>query len=83
MLLRRLVVVREDASDVSENGKFFIKRFSVSVFKFETFSPSQQRPVLEHGDGLRMEGPVGALAGPVGPPWDLDEAIVKAEIVAK
>ena len=82
-MLWRLVVVGEDASDVSKNGKFFIERFAISVFEFETFSPSQQRPVLEHGDGLRVEGPVGALAGPVGPPWDLDEAIVEAEIVAK
>lgn len=28
-----------------------------------------------------MQGPVGALSGPVGPPRDLDEAVVEGEVV--
>ena len=49
--------------------------------ELESLSPPEQRSVLEHGDGFGVEGPVGALAGPVGTPGDLDEAVVEAEVV--
>ncbi len=48
----------------------------------EPLPAAQQRTVLKHGNGFRMEGPVGSLAGPGMTPRNLDEAVVEAEIVS-
>ena len=51
--------------------------------KLEPLPPSEERAVLEHGDGLGVKGPVGALARPCGVPGHLDEAVVEAEVVSQ
>jgi len=51
--------------------------------EFEALAPAQKAAVLEHVQGGGMERPVGALAGPVRPPGDLDEAVVEREVVAQ
>ena len=51
--------------------------------ELEPLPPPEEGSVLEHGDCLRVEGPVGPLPGPVGPPGDLDEAVVEGEVVTK
>ena len=49
--------------------------------EFEAFPAAQQRPVLEHGDGLWVERPISPLARSIRPPGHFDEAVVKAEVV--
>ena len=58
-------------------GIFFVR------VKLEPLPPSEERAVLEHGDGLGVKGPVGALARPCGVPGHLDEAVVEAEVVSQ
>ena len=50
----------------------------------EPLPASEERAVLKHGDGLRVESPEGALASPGGGvtlPGHLDEAVIEAQVV--
>lgn len=49
----------------------------------EAFATAQEAAVFKHSEGLRMERPISALARFVRVSRNLDEAIVKAEIVSQ
>ena len=49
--------------------------------QLEPLAPPEQRAVLEHVEGLRVQRPVGALAGPVRAARHLHEAVVEGEVV--
>lgn len=51
--------------------------------KLEPFPPAEKGPVFKHGNGLRMECPVGAFSRAVRASGNLDEAVVEAEVVSK
>lgn len=53
----------------------------VELGELEALPSAEEGAVLEHVEGGRVEGPVGALPGAVGAPWDLDEAVVEGEVV--
>ena len=78
---RRGVVVDHDSVEVVQRVKLVLQGVFITRPELESLAPSQERAVLEHGNGLGMQGPVGTLAGPVGAPGDLDEAVVEAEVV--
>ena len=46
--------------------------------ELEPLPAPEEGAVLEHGDGLGVEGPVGALARPGGVAGHLDETVVEA-----
>ena len=66
-----------------QGGELRLQGLLLLLLQAEPLPPPQQGSVLEHGDGLGVEGPVGALAGTGGVAGDLDEAVVEAEVVAK
>ena len=49
----------------------------------EALAAPQKAAVLEHVAAVGMQCPEAALAGLVGPPRDLDEAVVEGEVVAQ
>ena len=55
----------------------------VGLAQLEALAAAEEGAVLEHGDGLGVERPEGALARAVGAARDLDEAVVEAEVVAE
>ena len=73
----------EDPIEIGQSGQLRVQGVLLVALQLEPLTATQQRPVLEHGDGFWVEGPVGALARPVGTPRDLDEAVVKGEVVAE
>ncbi len=70
-----------DSAEVGECAQLVLQTGFVVGPKLEPLPPSQEGPVLEHGDCLGVQRPVGTLARPVRPPGDLDEAVVEAEVV--
>ncbi len=67
---------------VGERHQLGLQRLLLIRLQPEPLPAAQQRTILKHGNGFRMEGPVGSLAGPGMAPRNLDEAVVKAEIVS-
>ena len=55
----------------------------VSAQHLEALSAPQEAAVLEHVAAVGMQCPEAALAGLVGPPRDLDEAVVEGEVVSE
>ena len=68
---------------IVQSLQFLFQSIFFVCVKLEPLPPPQQGAVLEHGDGLGVEGPVGPLAGSVRSPGDLDEAVVEAEVVSQ
>lgn len=77
------ILRQEYPIDVGKSSEFFVQDVLIVFVKFESLSPSEKTPVLEHVECLRMESPVCSLARSIWPPWHLDEAVVKAKVVAK
>lgn len=55
----------------------------VRLDQLEPFATSQERTVFEHVQGGRMQGPVRALARPIGHPRNLYETIIKRQIMSQ
>lgn len=47
------------------------------------FSPSEQTPVLEHVQGVRMQGPIGPFARPVWSSGYFHETVIKGQIMSQ
>ena len=71
------------AGDVVEGGQLALQGLLLLLLQPEPLPPPEQGTVLEHGDGLGVEGPVGSLARSGGVPGDLDEAVVEAQVVSQ
>lgn len=70
-----------------QSGQLFANRVHwlarLGAKRSEAFATPQKAAVLEHAEGLRMQGPVRSFAGFVGMTRNLDEAIVEAEIMSQ
>ena len=51
--------------------------------QLETLATAQEGAVLEHVDGVRVQGPVGAFARPVRSSRHFEEAIVEGKVVTQ
>ena len=67
--------------NVGQRRQLLVQDVLVGFVQLEALPPPQQAAIFEHIERLGMEGPVRTLAGPVRPPWHLDEAIVEAKVV--
>lgn len=54
----------------------------IILMPLETFPSAQKAPVVEHVCGIRVQGPVVALPGVSGLPWDFHKAVVQGKVVA-
>lgn len=60
-----------------------VKHILFHFLNLETLPAAQQATVFEHIQGFRVHCPVRSFAGFIGIPWDLDETVVEAQIVAQ
>jgi len=73
----------KESVHVGQRGQLVLQTFLVRLHQLEALPAAQKAAVFEHVQSGRVEGPVGALAGPVRPPGDLDEAVVEGKVVAQ
>jgi len=71
----------EEPIQVRQGSQLLVQQILVVLVQLEALPPPQKTPVLEHIEGLRMEGPVGSFSGSVRPTGHLYKAVVEAEVV--
>lgn len=81
--MRGRVVGNHNPIQIRKSTQLSVQGIFVRASQFEPLPAAKQRSIFEHGNGLWMEGPIGAFAWSVGTPGNLDEAIVKTKVVAK
>ena len=80
----RLRLLRgEEGVEVGEGGQLRLEVVLLVGLQPEALPAAQQGTVLEHGNGLGVEGPVGALARHVVAPRHLNETIVETQVVSQ
>lgn len=64
-------------------GQSAFEELFVNLLELEAFATAEEGTVFEHGEGVGVQRPVGALARSVGATRDFDEAVVEGEVVAE
>lgn len=73
--LKSIVVSIRAVSKAGEKATRVPEDF-VTLVPLEAFPPPQEAPVIKHVCRIRVQGPVVALPGVAGLPWDFHEAVV-------
>ncbi len=53
----------------------------VNLLELESLPPPKEGTILEHVEGVRVEGPVGSLSWAVGSAGDFDKTVVEGKVV--
>lgn len=78
-----LILLLHHAVHAGQSGQLSFQEILVGFVQLETLSATQQRSVLEHVNGVGVEGPVGAFARAIGTTWHFEETVVERQIVTE
>lgn len=77
------VLLLHHAIHAGQSGQLGFQQVFIGLVQLETLAAAEEGAVLEHVDGVRMEGPVGPFARSVRPSGHFEETVVEGQVVSQ